>query len=65
MPKGYFLVKLLKCRNDVSNISTILKWNGANKHLFVNYPEETSPKQPEQGNLFDFGQVPSNEEMPF
>lgn len=68
MPKGYFLVKLLKCRNDVSNISTILKWNGANKHLFVNYPDEINPAQPEQGNLFEdeFNLTPvADEDMPF
>lgn len=68
MPKGYFLVKLLKCRNDVSNISTILQWNGANKHLSVNYPDELKPAQPQQGNLFEdvFNTTPlANEDVPF
>lgn len=68
MPKGYFLVKLLKCRNDVSNISTILKWNGANKHLYINYPDEINPTQPKQGNLLEdeLNLAPvADEDLPF
>lgn len=75
MPRGYFLVKLLKCRNDLSGISTIINWNGANKHLSVNYPDEIfKDMTPKQASLFDepapsqndpLGQTQNNDYLPF